>query len=263
MAEEHEGDTPTATEAAQAPAMPVNGRTVSYGRQDETDRTGYLAEPANVDSVLAARGVEALPGIVVIHEWWGLNDNIRAASRRLAGQGYRVLAVDLYNDAVAQTPDSAQALMGRAMENPSRLVANVNTGRAYLTSETKAPRTAVLGWCFGGGMTFRTLAKTPTEYDAAVAYYGTPDPLSDEVLQALETPVMAHFATDDQAVSIEAARSFRDRAEAAGKALSYFEYEAGHAFANPSGERYDAGAAEQAWKRTTDFLQTHLYSEGG
>ena len=262
MAEEHEGDTPTATEATQTPAIPVNGRTVTYGQQDGTDLTGYLAEPANADSVLSARGVEALPGIVVIHEWWGLNDNIRAATRRLAGEGYRALAVDLYNDAVAQTPDSAQAIMGRVMETPSRLVANVNTGRTYLASETEAPRTAVLGWCFGGGMTFRTLANAPTEYDAAVAYYGTPDPLSSDALQALETPVMAHFATEDQAVSIEAARSLRDRMQEAGKALSYFEYEAGHAFANPSGESYDADAAEQAWMRTTEFLDMHLYPGG-
>jgi carboxymethylenebutenolidase len=266
MAEEHEGDSPTATEAAQAPAIPVEGRTVTYGQQDGTDLTGYLAEPANVDSVLSARGMDpetdALPGVVVIHEWWGLNDNIRAATRRLAGEGYRALAVDLYDDAVAETPDSAQAIMGRVMEDPSRLVANVNMGRTYLASEADAPRTAVMGWCFGGGMTFRTLANAPTAYDAAVAYYGTPDPLSGEALQALETPVMAHFATEDQAVSIEAARSLRDRVESAGKTLSYFEYEAGHAFANPSGERYDAEAAEQAWTRTTEFLRMHLYSEG-
>ena len=262
MAEEHEGDTPMATEAAQAPAIPVEGRTVTYGQQDGTDLTGYLAAPANVDSVRSARGTEALPGIVVIHEWWGLNENIRAATRRLAGQGYRALAVDLYNDAVAETPDSAQAIMGRVMETPSRLVANVNMGRSYLESDADAPRTAVLGWCFGGGMTFRTLANAPTDFDAAVAYYGNPEPLTGEAQQALDVPVMAHFGTQDQAVSIDAARSLRDRMESAGKALSYHEYEAGHAFANPSGESYDAEAAEQAWRRTTEFLQTHLYAEG-
>lgn len=262
MAEEHEGDTPTATEAAQAPAIPVEGDTVTYGEQDGTDLTGYLAEPASVDSVLDARDADALPGIVVIHEWWGLNDNIRAAARRLAGEGYRALAVDLYGDTVAETPDSAQALMEEAMDAPEQLVDNINMGRSYLTSETDAPRTAVLGWCFGGGLTFRTLANVPSEYDAAVAYYGTPEPLGDEALEALDTPVLAHFGTEDRAVSIEEARSFRDRAEEAGAPVTYHEYEAGHAFANPSGEQYDADAAEQAWGRTSDFLQTHLVSEG-
>ncbi|MFO8099081.1 MAG: dienelactone hydrolase family protein [Salinibacter sp.] len=262
MAEEHEGDTPTATEAAQAPAIPVEGRTVSYGEGDGTELTGYLAEPANVDSVLSARDADALPGIVVIHEWWGLNDNIRAATRRLAGEGYRALAVDLYGDAVAESPDSAQALMGRAMEAPEQLVENVNTGRSYLASDADAPRTAVLGWCFGGGMTFRTLANDPVAYDAAVAYYGTPEPLQGEALQALETPVLSHFGTDDQAVSIEEARSFRDRAEEADAPVTVHEYEAGHAFSNPSGDRYDAEAAEEAWERTTEFLEMHLHDEG-
>ncbi len=258
MAEEHEGDTPTATDAAQAPEIPVEGRTISYWQQEGTDQTDYLAAPTNADSVRSAQGGDALPGIVVIHEWWGLNDNIRAATRRLAGQGYRVLAVDLYGDAVAETPDSAQALMGRAMEDPDPLVENVLAGHAYLKSEANAPRTALLGWCFGGGMTYRTLAVGLGAFDAAVAYYGTPDPLSGEALQALETPILAHFGTQDQAVPIDAARSFRDRMNDAGKPLSYYEYDAGHAFANPSGERYEPKAAEQAWTRTTDFLRTHL-----
>ncbi|MCS3632385.1 dienelactone hydrolase [Salinibacter ruber] len=192
MAEEHEGDTPTATEAAQAPKIPVEGRTVTYGQQNGTARTGYLAAPADVDSVRSARAGDALPGIVVIHEWWGLNDNVRAATRRLAGEGYRALAVDLYGGAVAETPDSAQALMGQAMGEPSRLVENVRDGRAYLSSEA------------------------------------------------------------------DAARRFRDRMEDAGTSLAYHEYDAGHAFANPSGESYEPAAAEQAWTRTTDFLQTHL-----
>jgi carboxymethylenebutenolidase len=260
MAEEHEGDTPVATDAAQAPAIPVEGRSVTYGEQHGTDLTGYLAEPVNVDSVLAARGEEALPGIVVIHEWWGLNDNIRAATRRLAGQGYRALAVDLYDDAVAETPDSAQALMGRAMEDPEPLVENVYYAQAHLVSETEAPRMAVLGWCFGGGMTYRTLATGLSAFDAAVAYYGTPAPLSEKRLQGLDVPVLAHFGTQDQAVPIEAARSFRDRMTEAGVPITYHEYEAGHAFANPSGESYDPQAAGQAWTRTTDFLSTHLYA---
>jgi dienelactone hydrolase len=133
--------------------------------------------------------------------------------------------VDLYGGAVAETPDSAQALMGQAMREPSRLVENVRDGRAYLSSEADAPRTALLGWCFGGGMTYRTLAEEASAFDAAVAYYGTPDPLAGEALQALETPILAHFGTQDQAVPIDAARKFRDRMEDAGTSLAYHEYE--------------------------------------
>jgi len=268
MADEHEGDTPTATHAARAPAIPVEGQPVAYGETDGGEPiTGYRAVPEARDSVLSARGLnpktDALPGLVVIHEWWGLNDNVRAATRRLAGEGYRALAVDLYGGVVAQTPDSAQALVQDAMETPDRLVANVNQARTYLISEEDVPAVGLLGWCFGGGMTTRTLATGPDAFDAAVVYYGTPDPLSGEALKQLQTPVLAHFGTQDGAIPIKEARAFRDRMETAGKSLSYHEYEAGHAFANPSGERYDAEAASQAWSRTTAFLETHLYSEGG
>jgi len=266
MAEEHEGDTPTATEATQAPAIPVEGREVTYGEQEEGELTGYLAVPSNADSVLAARGLEdggALPGLVVIHEWWGLNDNVRAATERLAGQGHRALAIDLYGGAVAAAPDSAQALMQQALQNPDRIIDNVGRAREHLRTEHEAGRVGILGWCFGGGITSRVLASRPAAFDAAAIYYGNPQALSDAAIEDLTTPVLAHFGTEDEAVSIDEARAFRDRMEAANATLSYYEYEAGHAFANPSGERYNADAAEQAWDRTTAFLEEHLYGGGG
>jgi len=267
MAEEHEGDTPVASEAAREPAVPVEGRTVTYGTVGGTEVTGYLAAPSNPDSILAARGLNpaeaALPGLVVIHEWWGLNDNVRTAARRLAGEGYRALAVDLYGDSTAQTPGRAQKLMKQAMQDQDQLVANVRAGHEYLRGEGSAPRVGVLGWCFGGSMTYNTLAPRPEAFDAAVAYYGGPEPMTASVLKQLETPLMAHFGTEDEAISIEAARAFEKRAGQTDAPVTYHEYEAGHAFANPSGESYDPAAADTAWTRTTDFLRTHLYGEGG
>lgn len=268
MADGHEGDTPTATEATRAPEIPIATKTVSYTQTPDGDALeGYLAAPERPDSVLSARGRTSssahLPGIVVIHEWWGLNDNIRAATRRLAGQGYRALAVDLYRGATARSPDSAQALMQQAMGRQDQLQANLQNAHNYLRSEAQAPRVAVLGWCFGGGRTFEAVAEAPTRYDAAVAYYGSPEPMTASVLNTLTTPVLAHFGRQDEVVSMDAVRDFQSRLENGDATAQVYLYDAGHAFANPSGESYDPEAAEQAWSRTAEFLQAHLFSEVG
>lgn len=266
MAEGHEDDTPTATAAAREPTVPVQAQEVSYTKtEDGTPVTGYRAVPANPDSVLVARGqdpsAQNLPGIVVIHEWWGLNDNIRTATRRLAGEGYRALAVDLYADSVAQTPDRAQSLMQTATSRPEQLTTNLRAAHSYLQREGGAPRVAVMGWCFGGGMTFRVLADRPTAFDAAVAYYGTPKPMTTDVLKALTTPVLAHFGREDEVVSTDQVEAFQSRLTGQDVDVQIYQYDAGHAFANPSGEKYAPKAAQQAWTRTTTFLRTHLYSQ--
>ncbi|PQJ33665.1 dienelactone hydrolase [Salinibacter sp. 10B] len=263
MAGAHEGDTPTATAAAREPAIPVDAREVTYTQVDGADVTGYLAAPSTPDSVLSAHGMDPsadrLPGIVVIHEWWGLNDNIRTATRRLAGKGYRALAVDLYADSVAQTPQQAQSLMQTATSTPERMMANLRGAHDYLRTETGAPRVAVMGWCFGGGLTFRSVADRPTAYDAAVAYYGTPDAMTDEVLQKVTTPILAHFGRQDEVVSTKQVEAFQSRLKGLDKDIQIHQYDAGHAFANPSGESYNPEAASTAWSRTTEFLRSHLY----
>jgi carboxymethylenebutenolidase len=264
MAEEHEGETPAATDAARAPEIPVTTDTVTYTTTEEGEPvTGYLAAPAHADSVLNAHGMDPstdrLPGLVVIHEWWGLNDNVRTATRRLAGQGYRALAVDLYQGATARSSDSARALMQRAMGRQESLMANLGDAHDYLRTEAGAPRVAVMGWCFGGGRTYDAVAAAPTGYDAAVAYYGNPESMTTDVLRKTTTPILAHFGRKDQAISIETARDFQSRFEDAGAAGAIHFYDAGHAFANPSGGNYEPEAAQQAWSRTTDFLARHLY----
>ncbi|MFB6274385.1 MAG: dienelactone hydrolase family protein [Salinibacter sp.] len=264
MAEEHEGETPTATEAARAPETSVVPDTVTYTETKEgAPVQGYVAAPANVDSVLEVHGKDPasaqLPALVVIHEWWGLNDNVRTATRRLAGEGYRALAVDLYRGATAGTADSARALMKQATSRPEQMMRNLNDAHDYLRTEAQAPRVAVLGWCFGGSRTFGAVAAAPTRYDAAVAYYGSPAPMTTSVLQRLSTPILAHFGRKDQAISLESVRSFQARLDHVEAPVDVHLYDAGHAFANPSGESYVPKAAKQAWSRTTAFLARHLY----
>ena len=264
MAEEHEDETPTASEGARAPEVPVTGESVAYTQTAEGEPVeGYAAAPSSPDSVLQAHGMDPssdrLPGVVVIHEWWGLNDNVRTATRRLAGQGYRALAVDVYEGAVANTPDSAQVLMKRAMGEQEAIMANLQDAHDYLRSEADAPRVAVMGWCFGGGRTFDAVAAAPAQYDAAVAYYGSPESMTTDILEETTTPLLAHFGRNDQAVSPDVAEDFQSRFEEAGAEGAIHFYDAGHAFANPSGDSYEPEAAEQAWSRTTDFLGRHLY----
>ena len=265
MARAHEGDTPAATEAARTPNVPVDDTTIAYARTKAgPDITGFLAAPANPDSVLRSQGHDpsmgALPGIVVIHEWWGLNDNVRGATRRLAAEGYRALAVDLYGDSTASTPGEAKAMMQSATDTPEQLMANVRSAHEYLQSEWDADRVAVMGWCFGGGITFRAVADRPTAFDAAVVYYGTPESMTGGVIEELTTPILAHFGSKDEVVSTAQVDSFRSRVQAVGADVQIHTYEAGHAFANPSGENYEPAAASEAWSRTTSFLNARLFS---
>jgi len=264
MAKAHEGDTPIATEGAREPSVDVDTREVTYGETpDGTPITGYFAEPASPDSVLSAHGRSPssaqLPGLVVIHEWWGLNENVRTASRRWAGEGYRVLAVDLYGDSTAASPQEAQALMQSATSNPEQISANLASAHEYLEREADAPRVGVMGWCFGGGMTFRAVSDRPTAFDAAVAYYGTPESMTESVLEDLTTPLMAHFGRQDEVVPPKQVEAFRSRLDGQSVNAQIYTYDAGHAFANPSGDSYDEAAAEQAWSRSTAFFRTHLH----
>lgn len=265
MAEGHEGDTPTPTEAAREPSIPVGAQEVTYATIDGEEVTGYLAVPSSPDSVMSAHGRNPasarLPGLVVIHEWWGINDNIRTATRRLAGEGVRALAVDLYDDSTAQTPDQAQSLMQQATSNTDRLLTNLHRGQEYLRSEAGAPRVGVLGWCFGGSMTFQAVANRPTAFDAAIAYYGSPEPMSKSILQKMTTPVLAHFGRQDEVVSTKQVKALQSRLDGLDVNAQVYQYDAGHAFANPSGENYDPDAASTAWDRTTRFLRSHLHPD--
>ena len=148
MAREHAGDSPVANASNMAPAQDITAREVVYGAVNGRELTGYLARPMRA-------GGDAIPGIVVIHEWWGLNENVRMMARRLAGEGYAVLAVDLYAGKTAATPREAQQLMMAAMNAPADATANLEAAAGYLRGQGNAPRVGILGWCFGGGWSLR------------------------------------------------------------------------------------------------------------
>ncbi|AEI64080.1 dienelactone hydrolase family protein [Corallococcus macrosporus] len=197
-----------------------------------------------------------LPAVLVIHEWWGLNPHIKHWADRLAAEGYAALAVDLYGGKVATTREEALALL-KAVD-PARAQETLRAAHAFLQQDARvrAPRTGSIGWCFGGGWSLRTAMAIP-ELDAAVLYYGNPVTDARE-LAAIQAPVLGIFGTKDPSIPQATVQAFRQALDEAGVRHYILEFEAEHAFANPSGERYDEQAAAGAWQQVAAFLDQHL-----
>ena len=255
MAELHKDDMPIASPAAKDVASnAVTTEEVTYGTLDGIPFNGYLAKPADVSS--------PLPGLIVIQEWWGLNDNIRTMARRLAAEGYTALAVDLYDGEVAENRDQAKTLVQAAIQNSERLTQNVVAAYGYLTDEQQSPTVGTIGWCFGGTWSLNTALALPTELDATVIYYGGQISTDPATLEPLQMPIQGHFGALDSSPSPETVQAFETALTDLGKETEIYVYEgANHAFANPSGTRYNAEAADLAWQRTTAFLKQHLQGD--
>lgn len=251
MEAEHKDDTPAANAAAQLEQTEeVETETVTYATVDGTEISGYLAKPKGAD--------DDLPGIVVIHEWWGLNDNIRMMTRRLAGEGYVALAVDLYNGQSADSPDHARQYVQQVSQNPDAAIDNLGQAIEYLEEEQEAEEIGTIGWCFGGGWSLQTALNMPDEVDATVIYYGQLVQDKSE-LQKLDTPILGIFGAEDQGIPKEEVEQFRNTLNEMDKEAEIHIYEgADHAFANPSGNSYSKKAAEEAWQETITFLDEHL-----
>ncbi len=246
MAQEHKGDEPVPTPAAQVePGAAVETEEVAYADSAK----GFLARPAGATG--------ELPGMIVIHEWWGLNDNIRSMARQLAGEGYLALAVDLYGGEVASDRETARRLTGSVRDNPEAAEANLRRAHAFL-KEKGAGKIGTIGWCFGGGWSLSTGLALAGQVDATVVYYGrlVTDP---EELKAVQAPVLGIFGSEDRGIPVETVREFEKAMKGLGKDVRVHVYEgASHAFANPSGTRYHAEAAEDAWAKTLAFLAETL-----
>jgi carboxymethylenebutenolidase len=251
MTQEHAEDVNEKSPAANLePQRAVVSETLPYAEVDEQLVRGYFVFPADM--------VDPLPAIIVIHEWWGLNEGVRAMADRLAGEGYIVLAVDLYGGKIAATPADARSLMLSVVENREFAESNIRQAYDWLQSTAGAPRIGSLGWCFGGGWSLNTALLFPNDLDAAVIYYG--QVVEDEaVLEPLNVPILGLFAAEDRGIKVESVHAFATALENLGK---NFEVEifpnVGHAFANPTGDNYDATAAEAAWNMALSFLRLHL-----
>ncbi len=260
MAREHEGEEPAATPATEPePARSIATDEVTYARLDGTVIRGYLARPRTSDTAGAAEvGGAGKAGLLVIHEWWGLNDNVRAMTERFAGEGYTALAVDLYEGESATDRDGAMGLMRGTLERTERLEENLRQAATFLREKAGVSRIGSVGWCFGGGWSLRTALHLGSGLDAAVIYYGRVTSSAEE-LEPLTAPVLGHFGSLDRGIPLEGVEEFERALAALGKDATIHVYDgADHAFANPSGQRYDSDAAELAWSRTLEFFAEHL-----
>jgi carboxymethylenebutenolidase len=245
----HGKETPTATPIARiAPRTAVAGSEVMYGTVDGKMLHGYLARPAN-----APRNA---PAIIVVHEWWGLNDNIKSIVDRYAGEGYIVLAVDLFGR-VATTPDTAMVLYQTAMKNVPAGEKNLAVAIAYLKSQG-ATKIGSVGYCFGGHWSLRTGLVGGNNINAVVMYYGAP--ITDRAaLAPLNAPVLGLFGGLDRGIPVDSVRAMERTMRASGKNVSITVYpEANHAFANVSGQAYNAPAATDAWNKSLAFFKMNL-----
>jgi carboxymethylenebutenolidase len=226
--------------------------------------SGYLAY-ADTTNATSASGQQQqqqkLPAVVMIHEWWGLNDNIKDMADELASEGYVVLAADLYNGEVATTPDKAMQLVGTVRENPEQAISNLQSAVQYLASlpNVNSSRIASLGWCFGGGQSLQlALNSEQNPLAATVIYYGNLVNDTNE-LSKINWPVLGIFGDQDQSIPVESVNAFEQALNETGITNEIYIYPGvGHAFANPSGDNYAPAETVDAWEKTLAFLKKYV-----
>ena len=228
------------------------GKMTSFRRPDGQSAHGYLAEPAQ-----AAKA----PGVVVIQEWWGLNDQIRGVADRLAKAGYRALVPDLYRGKNTLEAKEAEHLMSNL--NFGDAAGQDVRGAVQHLKASGSGKVGVTGFCMGGALTLLAAVNVP-EADAAVAWYGFP-PLEYIDARKIKAPLMGHYAIDDVPFPIAKVDELEKKLRDASVPFEFHRYKAKHAFANEEANskklpivEYNRDAAELAWKRTMEFFDRHL-----
>jgi carboxymethylenebutenolidase len=230
----------------------IMGEMISYGRPDGQTSKGYMAQPA--------QGGDA-PGVVVIQEWWGLDDEIKAVADKLAANGYRALVPDLYKGKKTLEAKEAEHLMngldfGDAASQDIR-------GAVQHLKETGSKKVGVMGYCMGGALTLLAAVFVP-ESDANVTWYGYP-PLEFVDADKIKAPLLGHWGERDEFFAVAGVDALAEKLDAADVDYEFYRYDAKHAFANAKSATrnlpmlgYNPEAAELAWQRTMAFFQKHL-----
>ena len=229
-------------------AFAADGKTVSYKSGDETVQ-GLIFTPP---------GKGPFPVLIVIHEYWGLNDWVKEQASKLAAEGYVALAVDLYRGKIATTPDMAHELMRGVPED--RAKRDLHAAFEFLASQpnVRKDRIGSIGWCRGGGYSLDGALQEPT-LAADVINYG-PLATDSEALKKINAPILGLFGGQDRGITPDDVHKFEAVMKQLGKKVEIKIYpDAGHAFENPNNkEGYRAEDAADAWKRTVDFLAATL-----
>lgn len=229
-------------------AFAAEGNQVSYRSGDETVR-GILYTP---------QGKGPFPALIVIHEWWGLDNWVKEQASKFADAGYVALAIDLYRGKSTANPEEAHELMRGVPED--RAQRDLGAAFDFLKSrkDVKADRIGSIGWCMGGGYSLDVALEEPT-LAADVIHYGhlATDP---ENFKKINAPVLGIFGAQDKGIPPEDVKKFEQAMKEQGKQIEIKIYpDAGHAFENPANkDRYRPEDAADSWKRTLAFLDSHL-----
>ena len=219
----------------------------TFKAKSGADASGAISE---------ATGEDRAPGIVVLQEYWGINDQIKSMTDRFAAAGFVVVAPDLYQGRVAKDAAEAGAMM-QALDRTTAL--DVIAGAvAFLKSHPRCTgKVGVIGFCMGGAFAFSAACAIP-DLDAVVPFYGVPDPSKVDYAK-VNAPIQAHFSKTDAWATPAAAEAVKRQLEARGKTMELHLYDAGHAFMNDARpEAYDAPSAKLAWERAIAFLKKNL-----
>ena len=221
------------------------GRSVELRLPGGRTSTAYVARPKG-----APHG-----GLLILHEWWGLDDAVKSEADRYAGQGYLVLAVDLFGGSVTTDADEAQKLMSALDETAATQIEVA--GVDWLAQALPGKKIATLGWCMGGGQSLNASLASAGKVGATVIYYGLP--VTDvSLLRKLHGPVLGIWARRDGWITPERVAAFDLALKDAGIKHEFRSYDADHAFANPTGGRYNPAAAQDANEATRRFLKSVL-----
>jgi len=234
-------------------ANPALAQMAAAGTRDQTINTTAGRE-VHAALAIPEKTATGAPAIMLVHEWWGLNDQIKAVAVDLARQGYLALAVDLFQGRVTTDAEKARELTQTV--KPDEAADTLSSWAAWLKNHPDGNRKmAVMGWCFGGGWALQAATLAP--FAACVVYYGRVN-LPPEQLARLKGPVLGHFAKADQFITKDVVDGFERAMKQVNKPYTVHWYDAGHAFANPTGDNFRKEPAQQAWQRSLDFLKKNV-----
>jgi carboxymethylenebutenolidase len=224
----------------------------------ETSRVHLGPASGGADAFVAwPVGKAPFPAVIVVHEWWGLNGQIRDVAKQFARQGYVAVVPDLYHGKVATDPEQAHVLM-RGLDD-EKATADLARAASWLRTERRVgkSRIGVIGFCMGGSYALQ-LALESAEPAAVVMFYG--NPVTDVAqLRRLRAPLQGHFGQTDDGIPASRVEAFRTALRRAGKSAEIELYPgAGHAFMHDGRPSFHADAARKAWARTLAFFQKHL-----
>jgi carboxymethylenebutenolidase len=219
---------------------------VEFSGKEDVTESGYLARP---------EGNGPFPGVIVVQEWWGLNDHIKDLANRFAEEGFVALAPDLYRGVVATEPDTARRLV---MElDLDTAIGQIQSGIDYLLAQdfARGDTLGTVGFCMGGRLVLKAATQTPA-IGATIAFYGTPL-LPDEVVPDM-APVMGNYGSLDGGIHIVSINNMRDALDAAGIENDIKVYEgARHAFFNDTRPSHHEEASADAWTRTLEWFRKY------